>query len=45
MKDFKTLELGTMTLKKGIAPLTLRATKIPGQSVMDLRRLTLTLQK
>jgi arylsulfatase A-like enzyme len=45
MKEFKTLFLGTIELQKGQGPLTLRATKIPGQGVMDLRRLTLTLKK
>ena len=45
MKDFRTLNLGEIQLAKGVAPLTLRATEIPGQSVMDLRRITLTLLK
>ena len=43
MKDFRPLKLGEMTLEKGQAPLTLRALDIPGQSVMDVRRITLTL--
>lgn len=43
MKDFKSLSLGRVTLPQGRGPLTLRATQIPGGSVMDLRRLTLTL--
>lgn len=43
MKEFKTLTLGTMDLPAGEGDLVLRATKIPGQSVMDLRRITLTL--
>jgi len=43
MKDFKTLSLGKITLPAGQAPLTLRALQIPGKTVMDLRRLTLTL--
>lgn len=43
MKDFRTLKLGEMRLKAGVAPLTLRATAIPGSSVMDVRRITLTL--
>jgi hypothetical protein len=43
MKDFHTLKLGEMTLEKGEGPLTLRALEIPGGSVMDLRRITLTL--
>lgn len=44
MKEFRTLELGTIQLEKGQGPLTLRALNIPGQGVMDLRRITLTLQ-
>jgi hypothetical protein len=43
MKEFRTLELGQITLPAGQGPLTLRATDIPGASVMDLRRITLTL--
>jgi arylsulfatase A-like enzyme len=43
MKEFRTLKLGTMTLEAGQGPLTLRALRIPGQYVMDLRRVTLTL--
>jgi hypothetical protein len=43
MKEFHTLNLGRITLSAGQGPLTLRATDIPGQSVMDVRRLTLTL--
>jgi len=43
MKPFKTLELGEATLPAGAGPLSLRASEIPGASVMDLRRLTLTL--
>ena len=43
MKDFHTLKLGEMTLPQGQAPLTLRALKVPGKSVMDVRRVTLTL--
>lgn len=43
MKDFRTLELGTVNLPAGTAPLTLKGTDIPGASVMDFRRLTLTL--
>ena len=43
MKDFKNITLGTIDLPAGEAPLILRATDIPGASVMDLRRLTLTL--
>jgi arylsulfatase A-like enzyme len=44
MKDFRPLELGTISLKKGRGLLTLRALEVPGGSVMDLRRLTLTLK-
>ena len=43
MKEFKTLHLGTIELKPGRGPLTLRATEIPGGEVMHLRALTLTL--
>ncbi len=43
MKEFRTLRLGEMTLPAGSAPLTLRALEIPGKSVMDVRRVTLTL--
>ena len=45
MKEFRTLDFGEIRLEKGDAPLTLRAVKIPGKSVMDLRRLTLTLTR
>jgi len=44
MKDFKTLVLGEVDLTAGTGPLTLRALEIPGKSVMDLRRVTLTLK-
>jgi arylsulfatase A-like enzyme len=43
MKEFRPLKLGTIRLEQGRGPLTLRALEIPGRSVMDLRRLTLTL--
>jgi hypothetical protein len=43
MKDFKTLPLGVMTLQKGTGQLTLRALDIPGETVADVRRITLTL--
>lgn len=43
MKEFRTLALGRVQLPAGTGPLTLRALEIPGKSVMDLRRLTLTL--
>jgi hypothetical protein len=45
MKDFRPLDLGEIALKKGRGVLTLRALEVPGKSVMDLRRLTLTLLK
>jgi hypothetical protein len=44
MKEFKTLHLGTIDLKAGRGPLTLRATEIPGDEVMHLRGITLTLR-
>jgi hypothetical protein len=44
MKEFRTLNLGAMRLEKGRGPLTLRATKIPGKTVMDVRQVTLTLK-
>jgi arylsulfatase A-like enzyme len=43
MKDFRPLKLGTLRLEKGRGPLTLRALEIPGRSVMDVRRVALTL--
>ena len=43
MKEFRTLNLGEVSLPSGIGPLTLRAIDIPGKSVMDVRRVTLTL--
>ncbi len=45
MKEFRPLHLGTMRLEKGRGLLTLRALEIPGQSVADVRSLTLTLRK
>ena len=45
MKEFHLLQLGTVRLEKGRGQLTLRATQIPGKSVMDMRQLTLTLRK
>ncbi len=44
MKEFRPLALGTMRLEKRRGHLTLRATDIPGRSVMDVRLITLTLQ-
>jgi hypothetical protein len=43
MKDFHALRLGTMKLDSGTGELMLRALEIPGKSVMDVRRVTLTL--
>lgn len=43
MKEFRTLKLGEINLPAGQGPMTLRALTIPGQSVMDVRRITLTL--
>jgi arylsulfatase A-like enzyme len=45
MKDFRALALGTMKLEKGRGQLTLRALEIPGNYVMDVRRVNLTLRK
>ena len=45
MKEFRPLDLGTMRLEKGRGPLTLRAVEILGQSVMDVRLVTLTLKR
>ena len=45
MKEFRALNLGVMRLEKGRGLLTLRALKIPGQSVMDVRQVNLTLLK
>lgn len=42
MKPFRTLSLGPIQLEAGAGELRLRALQIPGQSVMDLRRITLT---
>jgi hypothetical protein len=43
MKEFHVLTLGEITLPSGEGELELRAIEIPGKSVMDLRRITLTL--
>jgi arylsulfatase A-like enzyme len=43
MKEFRTLRLGEIQLPTGQGPLVLRAVSIPGKSVMDVRRVTLTL--
>lgn len=44
MKEFRPLALGTVRLEQGRGPLTLRALAIPGGSVMDVRRVNLTLR-
>ena len=44
MKVFRTMTLGEVRLEPGKGELRLRATDIPGKSVMDLRRVTLTLK-
>lgn len=44
MKEFRSLNLGVMHLEKGRGLLTLRALKIPHESVMDVRQVTLTLK-
>jgi hypothetical protein len=43
LKEFRPLPLGVITLAEGRAPLVLRALDIPGKTVMDVRRVTLTL--
>jgi hypothetical protein len=43
VKDFKPLRLGIIELSKGQGSLTLRALSIPGQQVMDVRAVSLTL--
>ena len=45
MKEFRPLSLGSVQLKKGRGPLTLRALQVPGSYVMDVRRVNLTLRK
>lgn len=42
MKEFRPLHLGRIRLEAGPGELSLQATSIPGNTVMDLRRLTLT---
>jgi hypothetical protein len=44
MKDFHTMILGEVRLEPGKGELRLRATDIPGKSVMELRRVTMTLK-
>ena len=43
MKEFRPLRLGRIQLERGRGALTLRALEIPGASVMDVRRVNLTL--
>jgi hypothetical protein len=45
MKEFRPLNLGVMRLESGRGLLTLRALRIPGRSVMDVRQVNLTLRK
>jgi hypothetical protein len=45
MKAFRSLQLGVVKLEKGTGVLSLRAVEIPGNAVMDLRQLNLTLRK
>jgi len=42
VKNWKSMTLGKMALKKGKGELTLRATEIPGSQVMDFRLIRLT---
>ena len=44
MRDFHTLSLGTIKLAAQRGLLTLRALEIPGQSVAEVLRVTLTLK-
>jgi len=44
MRDFRPLNLGTIKLEAGRGLLSLRALEIPGQTVMEVRRVTLTLK-
>lgn len=43
MKEFHTMKLGEVQLEQGEAHLVLQALEIPGQSVMDVRRINVTL--
>ncbi len=45
VKDFRPLDIGQIRLPAGRDLLTLRATKIPGDRVMDVRYVVLTLQQ
>lgn len=44
MKEFRALALGTIELEQGRGALVLRALEVPGKTVMDVRRVTLTLR-
>jgi hypothetical protein len=44
MRDFRTMALGEIRLEPGKGELKLRAPEVRGQSVMELRRITLTLK-
>jgi arylsulfatase A-like enzyme len=44
MKEFRSLEAGTLHLDKGRSVLSLSATDIPGHSVMDVRQINLILK-
>lgn len=43
MKEFRPLRLGTLHMEQGRGVLMLRALQVPGRSVMDVRRVNLTL--
>jgi hypothetical protein len=45
MEEFRPLAPGSIRLEKGRGVLSLRATSIPGRSVMDVRQLNLTLRQ
>jgi arylsulfatase A-like enzyme len=45
MREFRTMTLAPLTLAKGRGALTLRAVDIPGQQVMEVRAITLTLNE
>lgn len=45
LKEFRRLSLGTMRLEQGRGLLTLRALKVAGKTVMDVRLIELTLKK
>ncbi len=45
MKEFRPLSLGTIRLEQGRGSLVLQALEVPGEGVMDVRRVTLTLRQ